>query len=65
MAMTLRLSDEETEALRAYAEATGRSMQDVARQAIHEYVTERRATRRAILQRIAAEDAELLNLLAQ
>ncbi len=63
--MTLRLTDEETEALRAYAEATGKSMQEVARQAIHEYVTERRRTRDAILKRIVAEDAELLDLLAQ
>ncbi|MDT4918713.1 MAG: hypothetical protein QOI15_1413 [Pseudonocardiales bacterium] len=63
--MTLRLSEEESDALRAYAEATGQSMQEVARQAIHEYVTERRVTRRAILKRIAAEDAELLDLLAK
>jgi predicted transcriptional regulator len=63
--MTLRLTDEETEALRAYAQATGRSMQDVARQAIHEYVTERRQQRDAILKRIVEQDAELLDLLAK
>jgi predicted transcriptional regulator len=34
MAMTLRLSDEETEALRRQAEREGRSMQEVARAAI-------------------------------
>jgi predicted transcriptional regulator len=38
MAMTLRLSDDETEALRAQAEAEERSMQDVARAAVREYV---------------------------
>ena len=38
MAMTLRLSDEETEALRAQAESESRSMQEVARQAVREYV---------------------------
>ena len=36
--MTLRLTDEETEALRAQAEREGRSMQVVARAAIHEYI---------------------------
>ena len=38
MAMTLRLTDEETEALRSRSEFEARSMQDVARQAIREYV---------------------------
>jgi plasmid stability protein len=38
MAMTLRLADDEGQALRQRAEREGRSMQDVARQAIREYV---------------------------
>lgn len=38
MAMTLRLTDEETEALRRRAALESRSMQDVARQAVREYV---------------------------
>jgi predicted transcriptional regulator len=38
MAMTLRLADDETEALRRRAELEHRSMQEVARQAIREYV---------------------------
>ena len=38
MAMTLRLSDAETEALRQRAEFESRSMQDVAKQAVREYV---------------------------
>ena len=41
MAMTLRLSDDETEALRAQAEAEDRSMQEVARAAVREYVDRR------------------------
>jgi predicted transcriptional regulator len=38
MAMTLRLSDAEADALRRRAELESRSMQDVARQAVREYV---------------------------
>ena len=38
MAMTLRLTDAESDALRARAELEGRSMQDVAREAVREYV---------------------------
>jgi hypothetical protein len=38
MAMTLRLTDEETEALRSESERTGRSMQDLARTAVREYL---------------------------
>jgi predicted transcriptional regulator len=38
MPMTLRLTDEEAEALRHRAELEGRSMQEVARQAVREYV---------------------------
>lgn len=36
--MTLRLSDDETDALRRRAELENRSMQEVARQAVREYV---------------------------
>lgn len=38
MPMTLRLSDAEADALRRRAQFEGRSMQDVARQAVREYV---------------------------
>jgi predicted transcriptional regulator len=38
MAMTLRLTDGETEALRRRSELEHRSMQEVARQAIREYI---------------------------
>ena len=38
MAMTLRLSDQEQQALKERAAAEGSSMQDVARRAIRDYV---------------------------
>jgi len=55
MAMTLRLDDQESEALRLRAEHEGRSMQEVARQAVREYVE--RTSRRELLDRVL--DAEL------
>lgn len=55
MAMTLRLSDDETEALRRRAQHEGRSMQEVARQAVREYVDT--TSRRELLDRVL--DAEL------
>ncbi len=45
--MTLRLTDSETENLRARAQSEGRSMQEVARQAVRDYVA--REDRRAQL----------------
>jgi predicted transcriptional regulator len=39
MAMTLRLTDEQAAALRARAEHEGRSMQQVARSAVDDYLT--------------------------
>lgn len=63
--MTLRLTDDEARALRAYAEQSGRSMQDVAREAIRDFVTEKAKRRDAILARIVREDAELLDLLSK
>jgi predicted transcriptional regulator len=41
MAMTLRLSPDESEALRRRASAEGTSMQDVARRALGEYIRAR------------------------
>src|ERR1700709_16258 len=55
MAMTLRLDDGETEALRQRAEREGRSMQEVARQAVRDYVE--RTSRRELLDRVL--DTEL------
>ncbi|NAZ82103.1 ribbon-helix-helix protein, CopG family [Kineococcus sp. R8] len=65
MAMNLRLTDEEAEALRRRAEQEGRSMQEVARAAIGEYVSDRPARLRAAIDRVRTEDAELLARLAR
>jgi plasmid stability protein len=56
MAMTLRLSEEQTAALRARAEQEGRSMQQVARAALDEYLI--RASDDDLTDRLAAEGAE-------
>ena len=65
MAMTLRLDEQETEALRRRAELEGRSMQDVARQAVRDYIE--RNSKRELLDRVLdrelpryAEDLERL-----
>ena len=55
MAMTLRLSEEETEALRLRAQREGRSMQEVARSAVREYID--RTSRLELLDEVL--DAEL------
>lgn len=65
MAMNLRLTDEESEALRAKADQEGRSMQEVARTAIAQYVSERPQRLRAAIDRVRNEDRELLDRLAQ
>jgi Ribbon-helix-helix protein, copG family len=65
MAMTLRLTDEESAALRDEAEREGRSMQEVARAAVREYVT-RRGTARLVddeLQYVVTTYAEALDRL--
>jgi predicted transcriptional regulator len=54
MAMTLRLDDEEMEALRRRAHHEGRSMQDVARQAVREYVESR--SRAELLNKVLDEE---------
>ncbi len=65
MAMNLRLSDIETDALRAKAEQEGRSMQEVARMAIAQYVSERPQRLRAAIERVRDEDQELLERLSR
>ena len=62
--MSLRLTDAETEALRRKAAEEGRSMQEVARAAIREYVTDRPGRLRAAVDRVRTQDAELLRRLA-
>jgi len=64
MAMTLRLNDEETEALRRKAADEGRSMQQVAKDAISQYTHDRPARVRALAQEIIDRDAALLERLA-
>jgi predicted transcriptional regulator len=67
MAMTLRLTDDETRALRTRAELEQRSMQDVAREAIREYVENH--SRRELLDRVLDDElpryAEALERLGQ
>jgi hypothetical protein len=67
MAMTLRLADDETEALRRRAELEQRSMQEVARQAIREYVENH--SRAELLDQVLDEElpryAEALERLGQ
>lgn len=55
MAMTLRLSDDETDALRRRAELENKSMQDVARAAVRDYIE--RASKRDLIDRVL--DSEL------
>ena len=67
MAMTLRLDDQETDALRRRAELEGRSMQDVARQAVRDYIEQK--SKRELLDRVLDEElphyAEALERLGQ
>lgn len=67
MAMTLRLDDREAEALRRRAELEGRSMQEVARAAVREYVEQH--SRADLLDRVLDEElpryAEALERLGQ
>jgi predicted transcriptional regulator len=54
MAMTLRLTDAETEALRERAEREGRSMQEVAREAVRDYVE--RSSRRQLVDQVLDQE---------
>lgn len=65
MAMNLRLTDAEIDALRVKAEQEGRSMQEVARAAIAQYVSERPQRLRAAIDRVRTEDRELLERLSK
>ena len=64
VAMTLRLSEAEMDELRQQAELEHKSMREIARRAIREYVARRRAKLDVALDRILIEDAELLRRLA-
>jgi predicted transcriptional regulator len=67
MAMTLRLTDDEADALRRRADVEGRSMQDVAREAVRDYIE--RTSRRDLVERVLSEElpryAEALERLGQ
>jgi len=65
MAMNLRLSEAQTEALRKAAYQDGISMQEAALAAIDSYTSRRQARLQEVIQRIATEDKELLRRLAQ
>lgn len=54
MPMTLRLTDDEADALRSRSALEARSMQDVARQAIREYVE--RHSRAELLDQVLSEE---------
>lgn len=67
MPMTLRLTDDEMQALRLRAQREGRSMQDVAREAVRDYV--QRTSHRELLDEVLDEQlpryAEALRRLAE
>jgi len=63
--MNLRLSDREADALRRKAAEEGRSMQEVARSAIADYVSDRPHRLRAAIEKVRTEDAELLDRLSR
>ena len=63
--MNLRLSESETAALRRKADEEGRSMQEVAKSAIADYVSGRPDRLRAAIERVRTEDAELLDRLSR
>lgn len=67
MAMTLRLDEQETEALRKRAEHEGRSMQEVARQAVRDYIerTSKRELLDGVLDRELPRYAEALERLGR
>jgi predicted transcriptional regulator len=66
MAMTLRLSDEETALLRRQAEREGRSMHEVVRLAIQERIARREHSDRVrrAARRVATEHREVLDRLS-
>ena len=67
MAMTLRLTDEEREALQTRARAEGVSMQEAARRAVREYVArgDHRDRVIAAAERVAAAHGEALERLGR
>jgi len=67
MAMTLRLNEDETAQLREQADAEARSMQEVAKSAVHEYI-ERHSTDaffEQVLDGVVADYADTLKWLGE
>lgn len=64
MAMTLRLSDEQTAKLRAAAERDGISMHAAVLKAVDDYLDRRTARRDEIIERIFTDRADLFRRLA-
>ena len=65
MAMNLRLSPEQTEALRKASEQDGISMQEAALAAVDAYISRRGDRLRRAISKVATEDAELLERLSR
>lgn len=67
MAMTLRLTDDESAALKARAEQEGVSMQDAARRAVREYVSRGDHSERvaAAVQKVMTVHADAIERLGQ
>lgn len=65
MAMNLRLSPEQSEALRRTAAENGISMQEAALTAIDAYISRRGDRLKVAISKIASEDAELLDRLSK
>jgi hypothetical protein len=65
MAVNLRLTDAEADALRRKAAEEGRTIEEVARAAIAAYVSDRSERLRAAIERVRVEDRELLVRLAR
>ena len=65
MAMNLRLTEEQSQALREVASQQGISMQEAALTAIDEYIARRGQRMKSAIERVLREDQELLDRLSQ
>lgn len=65
MAMTLRLDEAQTAALRERAESEGCSMQALAKRAIDQYLSNRDDRLAQAIAQVANKDAELLDRLSR
>ena len=65
MAMTLRLDDSMMDQLRDRAQSEGRSMQDIVKQALEQYLSDRSSRLSEAISLVATRDAELLERLSR